>query len=157
MRKPFRQKLKVSPTGFEPAILLMKSLLYVSMYGVYCGRRCSGRLIGTTAINWYGTTGSNRRPSACKADALPAELIPLIERLLTMVLSKTIYSNIQAPLSYPWFWLDVYLAPSSISFCLAPPERLELPADGLEIRSSSNWAKRAYNICVLSILNYRTY
>ena len=25
--------------------------------------------------NWWVMTGSNRRPSACKADALPAELI----------------------------------------------------------------------------------
>ena len=38
MRKPFRQKLKVSSTGFEPAILLMKILLYVSMYGGYRNR-----------------------------------------------------------------------------------------------------------------------
>ena len=26
-------------------------------------------------IKWWRMTGSNRRPSACKADALPAELI----------------------------------------------------------------------------------
>ena len=25
-------------------------------------------------VNWWVVTGSNRRPSACKADALPAEL-----------------------------------------------------------------------------------
>ena len=28
------------------------------------------------ATRWWRMTGSNRRPSACKADALPAELIP---------------------------------------------------------------------------------
>ncbi len=26
--------------------------------------------------NWYGMTGSNRRPTPCKGDALPTELIP---------------------------------------------------------------------------------
>ena len=29
-------------------------------------------------IKWWRMTGSNRRPSACKADALPAELILLL-------------------------------------------------------------------------------
>ena len=28
---------------------------------------------------WWVMTGSNRRPSACKADALPAELITLVK------------------------------------------------------------------------------
>src|SRR5690554_4872350 len=28
-------------------------------------------------LEWWVMTGSNRRPSACKADALPAELITL--------------------------------------------------------------------------------
>lgn len=27
------------------------------------------------SLAWWAMTGSNRRPSACKADALPAELI----------------------------------------------------------------------------------
>ena len=27
------------------------------------------------SVKWWVMTGSNRRPSACKADALPAELI----------------------------------------------------------------------------------
>ena len=31
---------------------------------------------GTNYGEWCGMTGSNRRPPACKADALPAELIP---------------------------------------------------------------------------------
>ena len=30
---------------------------------------------GTVFKKWWRMTGSNRRPSACKADALPAELI----------------------------------------------------------------------------------
>ena len=29
----------------------------------------------TIKLKWWRMTGSNRRPSACKADALPAELI----------------------------------------------------------------------------------
>ena len=34
---------------------------------------------GTNYGEWCGMTGSNRRPPACKADALPAELIPHME------------------------------------------------------------------------------
>jgi hypothetical protein len=30
-------------------------------------------------MNWWRMTGSNRRPPACKAGALPAELIPLLD------------------------------------------------------------------------------
>ena len=32
-------------------------------------------------VNWWRMTGSNRRPPACKAGALPAELIPLLSGL----------------------------------------------------------------------------
>ncbi len=32
-------------------------------------------LFATPPKQWWRMTGSNRRPSACKADALPAELI----------------------------------------------------------------------------------
>ena len=31
-----------------------------------------------TFMLWWSQSGSNRRPSACKADALPAELWPLL-------------------------------------------------------------------------------
>ena len=34
------------------------------------------RVANYTKGQWYGMTGSNRRHSACKADALPTELIP---------------------------------------------------------------------------------
>ena len=33
--------------------------------------------LGRLKSKWWRMTGSNRRPSACKADALPAELILL--------------------------------------------------------------------------------
>jgi hypothetical protein len=32
--------------------------------------------LGVSPINWWRMPGSNRRPPACKAGALPAELIP---------------------------------------------------------------------------------
>ena len=38
-----------------------------------------GNLI-TIKENWWSQTGSNRRPPACKAGALPAELWPLMRR-----------------------------------------------------------------------------
>jgi hypothetical protein len=42
-------------------------------------RRCSNQLSYRPVILWWRMTGSNRRPPACKAGALPAELIPRIE------------------------------------------------------------------------------
>ena len=33
-------------------------------------------VLASALCKWWRMTGSNRRPSACKADALPAELIP---------------------------------------------------------------------------------
>jgi hypothetical protein len=41
----------------------------------------SGRTTQTPiAIRWWSQTGSNRRPPACKAGALPTELWPLVQR-----------------------------------------------------------------------------
>ena len=37
----------------------------------------------TTKGKWWSLSGSNRRPEACKATALPAELRPLDDRDLT--------------------------------------------------------------------------
>ena len=52
-----------------------------------CGRRSSGwsqGLVGSSTVppriargRWWSKTGSNRRPHACKARALPTELLPL--------------------------------------------------------------------------------
>ena len=51
----------VSCRGLEPLTLWLKV-------------RCSTNWASRTFL-WWRMTGSNRRPSACKADALPAELI----------------------------------------------------------------------------------
>ena len=37
---------------------------------------------------WWSQAGSNRRPSACKADALPAELTPLAKLLLNKMVGR---------------------------------------------------------------------
>lgn len=37
---------------------------------------CLLRFANPSEVNWWRMTGSNRRPPACKAGALPAELIP---------------------------------------------------------------------------------
>ena len=47
-------------------------LLMISMTSVLCPSRTSA-----VRKDWWRMTGSNRRPPACKAGALPAELIPL--------------------------------------------------------------------------------
>src|SRR6476646_6927396 len=38
-----------------------------------------------TMRKWWRMTGSNRRPPACKAGALPAELIPHVQRVVGLV------------------------------------------------------------------------
>ena len=42
---------------------------------------------------WWVMTGSNRRPSACKADALPAELITLRQEL--RIIGITVYVSMR--------------------------------------------------------------
>src|SRR3990167_2514503 len=57
-------------TGLEPAT--------PGVTGRYSNRlnyRCASVDFRPVSQEWWVMTGSNRRPSACKADALPAELI----------------------------------------------------------------------------------
>ena len=51
-------------TGLEPATPGV-----TGRYSNQLNYRCA------ILLEWWVMTGSNRRPSACKADALPAELI----------------------------------------------------------------------------------
>ena len=46
--------------------------------GIPCPDRCAGpiRLLRAGRLGWWSRPGSNRRPHACKARALPAELRP---------------------------------------------------------------------------------
>ena len=84
------------PTGIEPAISCVTGR-HVNHYttGPFgCGDRictCDLRVMSPTSYQtappreddiWWRMTGSNRRPSACKADALPAELILRFEYCL---------------------------------------------------------------------------
>src|SRR5690554_7727268 len=56
-------------TGLEPATPGVTGR-YSNQLNYHCA----------TPQEWWVMTGSNRRPSACKADALPAELITLVSR-----------------------------------------------------------------------------
>ena len=54
--------------------------------------------------DWWRMTGSNRRPPACKAGALPAELIP---QYLDVLKGPTILLNQLPDQSESWWvWLD---------------------------------------------------
>ena len=53
-------------------------------------------------FNWWRLTGSNRRPPACKAGALPAELNP--PGILHIFADATIYFSIHAQPNW-WVWL----------------------------------------------------
>ena len=56
------------PTGIEPAISCVT--------GRHVNRYTTGpSKIMYKTVKWWRMTGSNRRPPACKAGALPAELI----------------------------------------------------------------------------------
>ena len=58
------------------------------------------RAAGSSTLRWWSWSGSNRRPTACKAAALPAELQPPFFR----VLSRASQTN---QTKKPWWvWLD---------------------------------------------------
>lgn len=48
----------------------------------FFSQRMTGQISSQHQRNWWSQTGSNRRPHACKARALPAELWPLIRKLV---------------------------------------------------------------------------
>jgi hypothetical protein len=64
-----------------------------------------------TPQRWWSQTGSNRRPHACKARALPAELWPLRMTDVRYRISETPSSDIRIPSSAWWAWEDLNLRP----------------------------------------------
>ena len=81
-------------------------------------------LPGLTYKLWCGMTGSNRRPPACKADALPAELIPHMNHLMWAV-SRTYLPIRQAffLLNYKWFVNRLFIKfhlPQLLAYSLIP-------------------------------------
>ena len=60
---------------------------------------------------WWVMTGSNRRPSACKADALPAELITqsLISLRCSIYYCVVPRSSLRLPCGMPWVLAAVRL------------------------------------------------
>ncbi len=57
---------------------------------------CISPLVGKLAYTriWWRRTGSNRRPSACKAVALPTELHPhVIQNPLFFTMSKILFAE----------------------------------------------------------------
>ena len=66
-----------------------------------------------TVMEWWSQTGSNRRPEACKATALPTELWPhLLERIMKQEAQRH-YSLFATPHSLPiwWAWEDSNFRP----------------------------------------------
>ena len=49
---------------------------YSGETGYQAGQACPGVFIMGNRLGWWRQTGSNRRPEACKATALPTELCP---------------------------------------------------------------------------------
>ena len=60
------------------------------------GRNLTGNLVSLRSLSrfWWSQTGSNRRPHACKARALPTELWPQLEAALAVSLSPTVRPRI---------------------------------------------------------------
>ena len=61
---------------------------------------------------WWSQTGSNRRPPACKAGALPTELWPRLEPATHPVATfqAVIFKKIQPPREW-WAWKDLNFRP----------------------------------------------
>ena len=71
----------VGPGGFEPPTPALST-------------RCSNQLSyepvqNATESDWWSRSGSNRRPVACKATALPAELRPRISSFIVPIVSSS--------------------------------------------------------------------
>src|SRR5665213_2138862 len=65
---------------------------------MFRGRRSRIKCLGNQTI-WWSQTGSNRRPHACKARALPAELWPRTRRrMLTSVVETSLYREKTHPI-----------------------------------------------------------
>ena len=66
----------------------------------------------TTLANstWWSWTGSNRRPHACKARALPTELQPRVSDQLP-VTKQTLVTGNCSPVTDWWAWEDLNLRP----------------------------------------------
>ena len=78
------QDLNLRPSGYEPDELPSCSI--PRRLGLTCQHHHKTRRLQLTVLlcyKWWRLTGSNRRPSACKADALPAELSLHAPRLLS--------------------------------------------------------------------------
>jgi hypothetical protein len=103
---------------YEPRVIyffqIFKELLIgKSQYRSHCGLNMGSCGYFCTPIeNWWRLTGSNRRPPACKAGALPAELNPQVKHCGLQISDcgiKTFinpHSAIAIPHSYWWVWLD---------------------------------------------------
>ena len=72
----FRGVVKQQLRVFAHAILLLPSLRTTHIVKEQRPYRSKDGIIVENPVNWWSQAGSNRRPSACKADALPAELWP---------------------------------------------------------------------------------
>ena len=72
-------------TGLEPATLGV-----TGRYSNQLNYRCTAVLLFRSQYQklWWALTGSNRRHSACKADALPTELSALNEDKQSKALSE---------------------------------------------------------------------
>ena len=72
-------------TGLEPATLGV-----TGRYSNQLNYRCTAVLLFRSQYQklWWALTGSNRRHSACKADALPTELSALSEDKQSVALSE---------------------------------------------------------------------
>jgi hypothetical protein len=68
------------------------------------------------ARSWWSQSGSNRRPSGCKPDALPAELWPLPDKNrpntgVLLAICRSLWSAIW------WVWEELHLRPHPYQGC----------------------------------------
>ena len=84
-------------------------------------------------LSWWELTGSNRWPSACKADALPTELN----------LQKWWLVRDSNPWMHAWKACELTVSPTSH---MALEVGLEPTTDRLTADCSTNWAIQAYSI-----------
>ena len=86
--RPHIGAFTLAPQGMTTRIVLESTTLSVTGW-------CSNQL--SYRATWWKLTGSNRCPSACKADALPAELnFPIMERPTRLELATSTFLSFRS-------------------------------------------------------------
>ena len=95
----------------QPVFIFSRSSLYRATTRQPSLRLARRAVAGAASDGWWSQTGSNRRPHACKARALPAELWPRTRRRMLHVANALRWIRDACARSKWWAWEDLNFRP----------------------------------------------